>query len=109
MAHIVAITHKHDRLREFRLRAMGFRGLYLLYDILLELRRRGHTVSVQRGVTDRPVAGDLAILHVDATVTPPEYVAFAARYPDCMNLAVTDISKRRISGALLQAGEAWDG
>lgn len=108
MAHIVAITHKYDRLRQFSLRALGFRGRYLLHDILLELRHRGHTVTVQHGITDRPVPGDLAILHVDATVTPPEYVAFAAQYPDCLNLAVTDISKRRISGAVLRAGEAWD-
>jgi hypothetical protein len=27
-------------------------------------------------------------------------VAFAAQYPDCLNLAVTDISKRRIFGHL---------
>jgi hypothetical protein len=109
MAHIVAITHKHDRLRQFSLRALGFRGRYLLYDILQELRRRGHTVTVQHGITDRLPPGDLAILHVDATITPKEYVDFAAQYPDCLNLAVTDISKRRISGAVLQTGEAWDG
>lgn len=109
MAHIVAITHRYDRLRQFSLRALGFRGRYLLHDILQELRHRGHAVTVQHGVTDRLPPGDLAILHVDATITPKAYVDFAAQYPDCLNIGVTDISKRRISGAVLHAGEAWDG
>lgn len=109
MAHIVVIVHRHDRLRRFNLRAFGFRGQYLLHDILEVLRQRGHTITIQHGPTDRPPPGDLAILHVDATVVPPEYVELAARYPDCVNIAATDISKRRISGAMLHPGDTWDG
>lgn len=56
----------------------------------------GLSVQVQQGLAKPPPA-DLALLHVDLTVTPPEYLALADRYPRCLNRAVTDISKRRIS------------
>lgn len=88
---------------------MRFRGRYLLHDILQEMRRRGHAVKVLHGPVEDPPPADLAILHVDATITPQEYVDFARRFPRCLNIAATDISKRRISGAVLAPGEAWDG
>lgn len=109
MARIVVITHRHDRLRAFSLRSLGFRGRYLMHDILREMRRRGHEAIVQHGIPNRPLQGDAAILHVDTTVTPQEYIDFAATFPRCINIGVTDISKRRISGAVLSAGDAWDG
>ena len=56
----------------------------------------GLSVQVQQGLAKPPPA-DLALLHVDLTVTPPEYLTLADRYPRCLNRAVTDISKRRIS------------
>ena len=109
MARIVVITHRHDRLRAFSLRSLGFRGRYLVHDILRELRSRGHETIVQHGIASQPLEGDAAILHVDTTITPQDYIAFAATFPRCINIGVTDISKSRISGAVLNAGDAWNG
>ena len=71
-------------------------------------RPAGVDVVVHQGVRNAPTA-DLAILHVDLTVTPPEYLELGARYPRCLNLAVTDISKRRISRNLVTRDDPYDG
>jgi hypothetical protein len=71
-------------------------------------RPAGIDVVVQQGLRNPPEA-DLALLHVDLTVTPPDYLALGARYPRCLNLAVTDISKRRISRNLVTAEDDYDG
>ena len=99
MSRIVLIIHRHDQLA----------GKYLIEDILREMHGRGHQVRVVRGIPPSPPSADLAILHVDATVVPREYVDLAASYPRCINLDVTDISKRRISGARLRPGDDWKG
>ena len=108
VARIAVITHEFDRFQG-PWRPFGERDSpYMLFDILTELSRRGHKVSVLAGTRRRPQA-DVAILHVDATVVPPDYVDYANRFPRCLNLGVTDISKRRVSQAVLGAGEAWHG
>src|SRR5262245_35758307 len=71
-------------------------------------RPAGVDVVVHQGLRNAPEA-DLAILHVDLTVTPPEYLELGARYPRCLNLAVTDISKRRISRNLVTRDDDYDG
>lgn len=109
MSTIVAITHSYDKLSSFRVWPWGRQGNYMLFDILQELKRRGHRIVVTQGVPDRPPVGDAAILHVNATVTPPEYVAYARSFPCCLNLGAADISKRRISGARLDRGDDWPG
>jgi hypothetical protein len=53
--------------------------------------------------------GDVAILHVDSTFTPMEYITFARSFPICLNAGATNISKRYISGAVLRNGEHWKG
>jgi hypothetical protein len=80
----------------------------MLFDILAELERRGHRVRRLCGLS-QPADADLAILHVDATIVPQAYVDYAARFPFCLNLAVADISKCRISQALLSDGGGWSG
>jgi hypothetical protein len=77
-------------------------SLFMLFGILAELRRRGHSAEVISGVSDR-IEADAAVLHVDATIVPPEYLDFAGRFPFCLNIGATDISKRRVSSAIVSA------
>nr|WP_250888858.1 hypothetical protein [Mesorhizobium sp. dw_380] len=81
---------------------------YLLFDVLEELKRRGHSVRIQQGLS-KTYEGDIAVLHVDATTTPADHVDYARRFPFCLNVGATDISKRRISGALISERDAWQG
>lgn len=68
----------------------------------------GRTILVHQGLRDAPDS-ELALLHVDLTVVPPEYLALARRYPRCLNAGVGDISKRRISRWLVGADDPYDG
>lgn len=107
MAHIVVITHEHDRLIERKF----FRrpeSSYMIYAILEGLRRRGHSWEVAQGPSSK-AKGDFAILHVDATQVDPAYVEYGQRFPLCLNLGVTDISKRRISVAEVTRHDNWEG
>ena len=70
--------------------------------------REGRRVLVHQGTRNPPEA-DVAILHVDLTVVPPDYLAMASRYPACVNGALDDISKRRISRWLVTQEDAYDG
>jgi hypothetical protein len=108
MARIVVITHRHDRF--LRRRGLLFRRSsdYMLYDVLTELERRGHEVEVTAGPPSRP-AGNAAILHVDATRVPTEYIDCGRAFRLCLNGEVADISKRRVSGAVLADIGDWDG
>lgn len=104
---IVVITHAEDELFH-RLPSGPMTSQYMLGPILIEMSGMGHDIRVCCGLQGNAPAGDLAILHVDLTIVPPEYTAFAATYPRCLNLRAVDTSKRSISGARLE-GEAWDG
>lgn len=99
MPRVAVISHKFDR---FAKRA------YFLRSILREAEHAGVAVEITHGHR-RFVEADLAILHVDATVVDPEYTALARRYPRTINLAVGNIGKRRISGAVLSRQENWAG
>ena len=108
MARIVVITHQHDRFLSRRDMLLRRGSPYMLFDILAELKRRGHSVRIQQGLS-RPSSADIAVLHVDATVTPADYVDYASSFRFCLNLGGADISKRRISGALIDKGDNWQG
>ena len=108
MARIVVITHEYDELLRRSGLLRRWTSSYLLYDILTELQRRKHEVVVASGLSSRPT-GDAALLHVDATVTPDDYVDYGRSFPLCLNLAATDISKRKVSDAVLGAQDDWDG
>lgn len=68
----------------------------------------GHAVRYVFGV-GRVVPADLAILHVDLSVVPDEYLAFARVYPRTLNSRVADVRKSTFSRHLLGAGDAHDG
>ncbi len=106
MGKIVVITHEYDRLITKPLFRPARSG-YMIHAVLRELERRGHEFTVARGLSRQP-QGDMSILHVNATVTPSEYLSYAATFPVSVNLAMSDISKRRISQALVTPGDGWD-
>ncbi|TGP69455.1 hypothetical protein EN870_33425, partial [bacterium M00.F.Ca.ET.227.01.1.1] len=105
MVRIAVITHEFDRFQSRRGLLLRRDSPYMLFDLLEELKRRGHSVHVLAGTAARPEA-DIAVLHVDATVTPAEYVEYARAFPFCLNIGAADISKRRVSGAVIGRGDA---
>lgn len=70
--------------------------------------REGRRVIVHQG-TRHPPAGDVAVLHVDLTVVPPDYLALARHYEHCLNGRLVDISKRRISRWLVSPQDGYTG
>jgi hypothetical protein len=71
-------------------------------------QHQGRRVVVHQGTLPPPPA-DVAILHVDLTVVPPDYLALARHYPRCLNARIADISKRRISRWLVTPDDPYDG
>src|SRR5262249_13183866 len=99
MLHIVVIVHQHDQLYPRR---------YLLGELAQVWQDEGIRVTVQHGTEVIPDA-DLAILHVDMTVVPDEYLTCIRKYPKTVNAGVADISKRTISRHLVQRGDGYHG
>src|SRR5439155_8969535 len=99
MARIAVITHECDRFQVRRGWLLRRDSRFMLFDLLEEQKRRGHLVRILSGTSARPEA-DIAVLHVDATVTPEAYVEY--------NGAV-DIAKRSVSTAVVGRGDAWKG
>lgn len=106
--HIAVITHAQDEL--FHRRASGkVVSDYMLGPVLQQAAAMGHRITVCRGRPPRPVEADLAIMHVDLTAVPPDYLEFGRTFPLCVNLEAADISKRSIGDAGLADGDAWPG
>jgi len=99
MNHIVILTHQHEEFSEIS---------YVLKEIAEVWRERGMRVTVLRGV-DQRMDADLAILHVDLTVIPDEYLEFMKRYPIAINGFVKDISKRKISANIVNRRDGYQG
>ena len=87
----------------------GLKSVYMLGPIILELASRGHSVTIARGVPAQVVAADIAILHVDLTFVPNEYLEFAASFPICLNGKVGNIAKRTVADGLVRQDTAWAG
>jgi hypothetical protein len=97
--HVAILVHRHG----------WFEGSnYWLRAIAESWAESNIRISV---VKDPKVAvdADLAVLHVDLTVVPEEYLAGARRFPVTANGDVHDISKRAISANLLTRGDRYDG
>lgn len=107
MARVVVFTHAFDRFVMWRLAWPPRISFYLLFDVLGELENMGHTWRVVAG--PEPAKGDVAILHVDASFVDEEYLALSHEFALGVNFGTVDISKRKVSGALLAPGEAWGG
>lgn len=99
MPRIAVITHQLD----------GFwKRPYVLHGLIPIWESWGIEVEVVAGPGPTRDA-DLAILHVDQTHVPPEYLALAARYPKCINRYTPDISKRFISRQLVARDDSYNG
>jgi hypothetical protein len=81
---------------------------YFLHRIATLWHQQGFQLSVQQGL-GRVRDVDLAIMHVDRTVTPEPYRKMIAQYPRVLNGKVFDISKRAISRSLVRPGDGYDG
>jgi len=99
MAQIVVVTHRYDNF------AAGF---YMLRGLIQHWRAWGHSVRVVAGVPRRSF-GDLAIMHVDCSIVPREYLDLVPRYPVVVNGAQRDNRKRRISRNLVRPNDGWEG
>ena len=96
---IVIIVHRND--------SVGGKG-YWLGPISECWRESGVRVSV---ISDPRVhiEADLAILHVNLTVIPREYLTSVRRYSVTINGSVSDISKRAISSHLVHREDPYGG
>jgi hypothetical protein len=81
---------------------------YLIRVIAEAWIEKGFDVSVLLG-PQPSVEADVAILHVNLTVVPEEYLEFIRRYPVVINGGVADISKRAISRHVVRLGDGYDG
>jgi hypothetical protein len=59
--------------------------------------------------TGKYVPADLALLHVDLTVVPDEYLDFARRYPVALNGRVKNIQKSTFSSNRVNPGDGYEG
>ena len=100
MAHILILVHEHGSFDKPR---------YFMREIAEVWRERGHRISVMHGPGRRAIAADVAVLHVDLTVVPAEYLAFLRQYTVVINGRVADISKRVISRNILTEADGYDG
>jgi hypothetical protein len=99
MRRIVIFIHRHDSFGKTN---------YWLRAIAEIWREDGIDVSVIRGLQPH-VDADLAVLHVDLTTIPDDYLDYVRRYSTIINGGVPDISKRLISSHLLHRGDRHDG
>jgi hypothetical protein len=96
---VLVVTHAHDR---FHQRQFLLKGLFGPWEAA------GHRVIVREGPGDLPPA-DVAILHVDRSEVPREYLVALRAYPLVVNRAVVDIRKRTFSQQLVVRGDGYDG
>lgn len=83
-------------------------GGYIVDHLAQFWREDGHEVIYLFG-TRRYVPADLLFMHVDLSIVPDKYLAFAARYPLVVNGRIRDIRKSVTSGILLHRGDPWTG
>lgn len=99
MRHIVILVHRHG--------AFDDSG-YFLYEVARLWEASGIKITVQRG--PGPVHdADVVVSHVDLTVVPADHVAYLRQYGRVINGNVIDISKRRISNAILNREDDYAG
>jgi hypothetical protein len=97
---IAILFHANDRSRR--------PSRYMLAQIAKYWIDDGHEVVHLFG-TREFVPADVAILHVNLSRVPEEYIELAQRYPVALNGRVSDIRKSSISRNLLQPHDEYDG
>ncbi len=99
MGHIAILVHKN---------ASFDNPNYVLHAFAEIWRESGWQISVLQGPQGK-IAADLAILHVDLTTVPRDYVQYLGQFPKVLNGRITDISKRKISTNLVRRRDGYDG
>lgn len=99
MGHIAILVHKKGSFDK---------PLYFLRPVAEIWRESGWQISVLQG-PQRKITADLAILHVDLTTVPRDYLEYLTQFPKVLNGRITDISKRKISSNLVRFGDGYDG
>lgn len=80
---------------------------YFLALLVKLWKQQGIKIDVTAGCNYIPAG--LALLHVDTTVVPDEYLALGQRYPVALNGRVKDILKTSISKYLLKRDDPYPG
>jgi len=99
MLRVAILVHRHDAFGQMS---------YWLHALAEVWQENGVRVGVVQGPQARAEA-DIAILHVDLTVVPEEYLEFARQFPVVVNGGVPDISKRRVSQHLVRRADGYEG
>jgi hypothetical protein len=99
MGHIAILVHKNGSFDNPQ---------YLLREVAETWRENGWRISVLHGPQGK-IAADLAILHVNMTTVPKDYIEYLAQFRIVLNGRVADISKRRISTNLVRLGDDYNG
>jgi hypothetical protein len=99
---IALLFHEHDRRRDL--------SGYLIHHFAEAWRAQGHEVVRVFGAGEY-VPADIALVHVDLSLVPDEYLALAGRYPIALNARVKDIRKSAFSRNVLRPDDAdeYDG
>ena len=106
MARLVIITHEFDAFA-YRDQAAGeWTSPYMLWDILKHLAGMGHQCRITAGANAHE--GEVALLHVDASLVSEDYLALASNFEATINFAAKDITKKRISTLRLSLEEHDD-
>jgi hypothetical protein len=96
---IAVIFHENERKRT---------GNYVVAYLAELWREEGLDVAFVFG-TQEFVPAEIAILHLNLSVVPEEYIEFARQYPIVINEKVTDIRKSAFSKNLVHPGDDYDG
>lgn len=97
---IAILFHERDRSRDLQ--------RYDIMHIAKYWQQDGHQVLSVFG-TGEFIPANIAILHVDLSIVPQDFVDFANRYPICLNKNALDIRKSFISKQLLHLGDNYQG
>jgi len=97
---IAVLLHKNDR--HYSL------DRYSIVQLSRFWEEDGHEVVFLFGPKEF-VPADLALVHVNLSVVPDDYIELAKRYPIALNAGITDIRKHTFSQSLLHRGDDWDG
>jgi hypothetical protein len=83
-------------------------GRYAIDTMIRQWRHMGVEVIQLYGMSTF-VEADLAFVHVDRSLVPEDYIAFARRYPRAVNAGATDIRKRGYADGVLDSASAYAG
>src|SRR6185312_4797333 len=90
VARIIVFTHEYDTFGDLHLPFSPAARGYLLQRVLRDAEALGHSWRAVKG--PQRCAGDIAFLHVDATVVAPEYTALAKDFAHTVNFGCVDNS-----------------